>query len=273
MLDLGNGVYRFMLDGSFRPGAVDVDFQREHVERRRRRAGLAGNAEPRRSPRPSRSPAPRPTSSARSRRSGDQPETVVTLAGAGVGADVLNGLGYLEVTFRPSSGNAIDRATINGGELELRDAAGNLVPLTGTPIRVGTTDIYRYTFTGPLAAGTYTVTFVAGTFADSAGIPNQAKTESFRVEVADRDDPRPGPAAGPRPRRRSSRRGWIDVTFSAINGLPVSADSILDSGAELTLTSGSQTIVVDGTPVFVSRDDTLRRSRTATSSRATRAAR
>ena len=67
-----------------------------------------------------------------------------------------------------------------------------------------------------------------------------------------------------------SRRGWIDVTFGAINGLPVSADSILDSGAEFTLSSGSQTIVVDGTPVFLSRDDARRRSRTATSSPATR---
>ena len=52
-------------------------------------------------------------------------------------------------------------------------------------------------------------------------------------------------------------RGWIDVTFRTINDLPVSADSILDSAAELTLSSGSQTIVVDGTPVFVSRDDAL----------------
>src|SRR4029079_2663122 len=73
----------------------------------------------------------------------DQPETVVTLAGAGVGADVLNGLGYIEVRFRPSNGNQIDPATIDGGEIELRDAAGNLGPLTGPPGPAGPSAISR----------------------------------------------------------------------------------------------------------------------------------
>ena len=46
MIDLGNGVYRFMLDGSFRPGEVEVDLRGEHVERRLRRAARR-RAEPR----------------------------------------------------------------------------------------------------------------------------------------------------------------------------------------------------------------------------------
>ena len=62
------------------------------------------------------------------------------------------------------------------------------------PIRVGLSDTFRFTFTGALAAGVYTVTFfVAGSFSDSAGVVNQAETETFTVEPS-------------RPRRSSTRR-------------------------------------------------------------------
>ena len=232
VIDLGNGVYRFLLNGSFRPGEVEVDFVANT---------WSGTS--------ARGPPATPNLGFTSTflvagatgelvrtipAHGDQPETVVTLAGAGVGADVLNGLGYIEVRFRPSNGNQIDPATIDGGEIELRDAAGNLVPLTGAPVRVGTTDIYRYSFTGRLAAGIYTVNFLVGTFADSAGIPNQAKSESFRVEMPTARILDPGPQQV-LDRETLESRGWIDVTFRTINDLPVSADSILDSAAELTL--------------------------------------
>ena len=210
VLSLGNGVYRFMLDGTFRPGAVDVDFQANTWNFAPAR-GPPGNLA-------STSTFLVAGASGELVRtipaSGDKPETVVTLAGAGVGADVLNGLGYIEVRFRPSSGNSIDRATIDGNEIEVRNAAGNLVPLTGSPIRVGTTDIYRYSFSGALAAGTYTVNFLAGTFADTAGIPNQAKSESFRVEVPTATILDPGPKQV-LDREAVESRGWIDVTFSS----------------------------------------------------------
>ena len=44
-------------------------------------------------------------------------------AGQIVGTGVINGRHYLEVTFRPSSGHAINPATINGGEIVFKDPA------------------------------------------------------------------------------------------------------------------------------------------------------
>ena len=76
------------------------------------------------------SPARPPTSSA-------LPATGLSIGGATVGRVVLNALGYLEVTFRPPSGNTLEHTTINGDELQLTDAAGTTVALGSTLIRVG----------------------------------------------------------------------------------------------------------------------------------------
>ena len=78
---------------------------------------------------------------------------VASLNGASIGRDLINRQGYLEVTFRPASGNQIDAATINGDELTLLDAAGHQISFTGSPVREGTSNTWRYTFATPLTAG------------------------------------------------------------------------------------------------------------------------
>jgi len=181
---------------------------------------------------------------------GDTPETVVALGGSTVGKDVINGLSYLEVTFRPTNGNTLDGSSINGDELQLRDASGALIALGATPVRVGTTNTFRYSFAGTLASGKYTATFVTGSFVDSSGAANQEETESFTVANASAD------LADPRGNQQLSTglingRGWIDVTFGANSGQAVKPETITDSGAEFTLVASGDTIVVDGAAVLV----------------------
>src|SRR2546428_4763720 len=175
-----------MAHGDFRPGTVEVQFQQNTWDENPARGppGTGFNAQSTRSFTVAGATADLVRTIPAH---GDTPETVVALGGSTVGKDVVNGLGYLEVRFRPTSGNTIDSTTINGGELELRDAAGNLVTLGAAPTRVGVTDVYRYSFAGALAAGKYTASFVAGSFADTGGVVNVAETETFTVVVATAD--------------------------------------------------------------------------------------
>ena len=175
-------------------------------------------------------------------------QAIAGLSGATIGRDQFNLLGYLEVTFRGSSGNAVDHASINGGELELRDAAGNLVALSGTLTRVGLTDTYRYGLAAPLVSGAYSVTFVGGSFSDTAGVVNQAETEIFTLAVATAAlaDPTHATVID---RGELEGRGWVDVTFGAFGGQDFDPLSITDADAEITLTSPGSTIVVDGRAV------------------------
>ncbi len=106
---------------------------------------------------------------------------MVSLAGDSIGAGVINGQGYIEITFSPTVGNTIDPATITGNEIQISGPGAAPVTLTGTATREGTSNTWRYGFSGQLALGTYTVTFLAGAFADTAGIVNQAFTETFSV--------------------------------------------------------------------------------------------
>ena len=247
VIELGGGAFRFLLEGDFMPGDVLVTFIADKWSDNSPR-GPPGNlgftqrfnvvgatADLVRT-----LPA-----------HGDVPETIVALGGGEVGNDFINSRGYIEVTFRGASGNTVDNATINGGEVELRDADGHLIPLGATPIRVGLTNTYRYSFSGSLAPGKYTVTFVAGSFSDSGGVANQAETEDFTVELANAAiaDPVPGTTVS---REDLNSRGWIDVTFADLDGQSVDPDTILDDGAELTLSSSSgDTITVGGAPVLV----------------------
>ena len=248
VIRVGSDTWRYMLAGDFAPGAVEVRFAEDTW----------------RSKPPSTGP-PAIGNLAFSRAflvagatadlvrtipaTATADEKIVALGGAAIGRDLINGLGYLEVTFRPSSGNAVDHTSINGGELELRDANGTLVPLTGAPIRVGQTDTYRYTLGAPLALGRYTVTFVGGSFGDSAGIPNQVETEEFTVVAATAalDDPVAGQVihAGD-----LNGRGYVDVTFA---GTSVDTKTLFDSDAEVTISSSAgHKITIDGKPLQVS---------------------
>ena len=102
-----------------------------------------------------------------------------------------HGRGYIEITFRPTSGSRIDHDSIDGGEIVLRDAAG-------VEISLAVPGAGRHDRHLPLRASParwppalYTVDYVAGTFADVDGNLNLA-------------EPRRSP--WPTPRRRSSTR-------------------------------------------------------------------
>ena len=133
----------------------------------------------------------------------------------------------------------------------MRDANGNLLTLSGSPIRVGTTSIWQYAFTGSLADGTYTVTFLAGSFGDTSGITNQAASETFTVSEATTTLTAP-PTGGVENQADLNGRGWVDVTFPTVNGSAVLASSITSGTALFTLTDAAgDHLVIDGSPVLI----------------------
>ncbi|HSO69543.1 MAG TPA: hypothetical protein VLQ67_07855, partial [Arachnia sp.] len=189
----------------------------------------------------------------------DDPETPLDetgeatrpLSGATVGRDLLNQLKYLEIRFRGTSGFGIDHTTIGGGEIEFRGPDGALIAL-GAPVRVGTSDIYRFSFTATLPAGTYTVTFLAGRFADLGGNLNAAETETLYVTSPASSITNPG-AGSVVDAKEFTGRGWIDVTFPdfGLNGLLLDRSSITDADAEFSIRDANGDLVVIGTGVLV----------------------
>src|SRR5262249_42335123 len=147
------------------------------------------------------------------------------LAGRSVGRNVLNTRGFIAVNFRATDGHAINAATINGDEIELRDAQNNLITLRGPPERVTGTDTYKYAFNGPLAAGTYKVTIKGGSFADDTGVVNLEEVESFRVETptATLVDPVTGAVID---REVLNNRHYILVKFTPTTGAELDRSSI-----------------------------------------------
>ncbi len=137
--------------------------------------------------------------------------------GATIGRGQLAGQGYLEVVFRATSGSVLDHTSIDGDEITLKDAAGNVIAL-GAPQRVGDTTIYRYALTVPLAAGAFTVEYAAGSFTDVDGHANLFERETFAV--ADATAALADPAALDRIDREllNNERSWIDVTFTPVGG-------------------------------------------------------
>ena len=138
------------------------------------------------------------------------------LGGSSIYPAVLNGQGYIEVTFN-DSGDGIDAASIGGEEISISGTGVGTAVLDGTATLVSGTN-YRYAFTGEFVEGTVDVTFVAGSFADLAATPNTnaAETESFTVAT-----PPPAPAvqimddgdAG-----FSASGGWKDYSGAGYQG-------------------------------------------------------
>ena len=93
--------------------------------------------------------------------------TTATLSGGfekqAVGLSVVNNKKYIEVTFNPTGGATLNLASITGDEISLSGSALNGVALaSGTPLRVGTTNTFRYAFTGSFSAGVVNVAFKPG---------------------------------------------------------------------------------------------------------------
>ena len=247
VVDLGDGTFRYLLNGSFRPGQVNAEFNLTFLSSGGARAPpsnwkttqgfvVAGTS----------------ADAVRTDTDGTGKTTVTPLSGRSFGRDWINGLHYIEVRFTPTSGFVIDPTTVSGDELRLVGPGGAVITL-GTPVRVGTTDTWRYSFSGSLAAGAYTLTIQPGTFADTGGVSNQGETEEFTVVQ---------PASGLSNPLNGSRqsnadfnsRGWVDVTFAGAK-----AETVLDGSAEFSLaTAAGDTIVLVGAPVRLGSTDTYR---------------
>src|SRR6185503_6027514 len=102
-----------------------------------------------------------------------------------------------------------------------------------------------------LAAGSYTVSFVAGTFSDDGGFLNQAEDERFALTI-----PRGGLTSPVKGQVLDAAdfngRGWVDVFLTSFGGSQVSAASVTDDGAEITVTTTTgKTLTVDGRAMLV----------------------
>ena len=253
---LGNGVYRFLLQGSFALGQVTVTFAANSFYSTSARgppcpAALSTTGDCYGNLAASQSfSVIGPTADLVQTVPGTNgsPNTVVSLAGSSIGVNAINAQGYIEISFTPTYGNQIDPATINGNEIQITNSAGTVIPLSGAPVQEGTSNIWQYGFSGQLAVGTYTVTFLPGSFADTGGIVDQGSSEQFTVVAATASLSNP---AGGTVQNQATLNGgiWVDITFPNIGGLPVDPTS-LASGTQITIVDvANDTLALVGTPV------------------------
>ena len=239
-------MFRLHLDGDLRPGTLTLVFDLTELNSDGARAPPADWTDDQ-----TINVAGATADAVRTGTDADGNPTVTALSGRSVGRDWINNRKYIEVRFSPTNGYAIDPASINGGEVVLTGPNGTVA--LGAPVRVGTSDIWRFSFTGNLVAGAYTISFVAGSFRDTNGTANQAETEAFYVAA-----PSSGltnPTDGQKLTTVDfNSRGWIDVTFAGAK-----PESVLDDLAEFTITSSSdETIILVGKPVRLNGGDTYR---------------
>ena len=249
---LGGGAVRYLLTGSFVPGTLMLTFKLDLLNNVDARGPPDGWTQTQLA-----TVAGSTADLVRSGTAQDGTPTLTAIGGTVVARDQLNSRHYLEVRFSPSSGYDIDPATINGGELVLTGPGGTIT--LGSPVRIGTSSVWRYSFAGALADGLYTLTFVAGSFADTHGTANLAETERFTVAGTTSGLYNPG-GGSTTTTANLNGRGWVDVTFTGADPA-----SILDSAAEFTLiaspTGGSgspYTLTLVGAPVRIGTTDKYR---------------
>ena len=100
-----------------------------------------------------------------------------------VGLSVINGRHYIDVRYKPTSGSALDAASIRRRcEFTLSGAGAKNITGVAAPVLVaGTTDTYRYAITGNFENGAVAVNFVANGFVDTAGYGNLADTSTLTL--------------------------------------------------------------------------------------------
>ena len=154
-----------------------------------------------------------------------------------IGVTQLNGNGYIDVTFRATSGNAMDSDSITDelGEFTLKCAAASNVEILDDQVEKVGDNTYRYPFnTDPqkkFGVGIVTIEFIENSWADSAGFSNLAETERFFVEAltADLVDPL---HTGTADLNIINDRGYVLVEFHDDTGYGLDEASILDSGSQ-----------------------------------------
>ena len=257
VLGVGNGTYRYLIDGSFRPGEVIVTLKLDLLNGGGARGPPAGWTDTQ-SFSVVGTTADLVRSDTVTATDGSTSVVVTAIGGRNLGRDWFNAKHYLEVRFSGTNGYAIDPATINGDELRLVGPGGAVIVL-GSPVRVGTTDVWRYFFSGSLAAGEYALTFQPGSVRDTGANANQVETERFWL-VATSDGLTDPVNGSTQTTNDFNGRTWIDITFSGAK-----PDSVLDNQAEFTVkgvrngvATNTYDLIVVGNPVRLGNSDVYR---------------
>ena len=110
----------------------------------------------------------------------DVPSAALTDPVGHIGRDELNNRDTFDVTFTPAAGGTLNAASITTATVTLTGATAGVV-ITGVA-RVGSSNTFRFTFSGSFGAGDVAVT-VNNTWRDAAGNVPLAVTRHFTVEV------------------------------------------------------------------------------------------
>ena len=151
------------------------------------------------------------------------------------------GVSYIDVTFRATGSNQIMPGSITdvgGGSQDTEfslsgaGAAGVMVRTDLAPTQIPSTNIYRFYVTGTFGAGEVVVAFVGGSWQDSGGYTNLAKSESFLVHelTAVLANPVQGSVID---LAALNAQGYLDISFGKHNGTSLVPSSI--DGDEISL--------------------------------------
>ena len=212
---LGGNRFRFFLDGAFVPGEVDLSFA----------AGAFSD------------------SNGYSNAAASFSVTVLGPTGAlvdpasnaTVGANGMNGEGYIDIPFTVPSGSSLDPTTMSNlaGTFTLSGATGFSIDTTQAPVLVLHADgshtwVYRFWTTGAYTSGTVQVVFNPGTFTGPVAPAN------FIVDGV-----------------ATPNIHHLDVQLTPTAGNTIDLASINDTAPELALSgpgAGSLTLVADAAP-------------------------
>ena len=224
-IHLANGVYRYLVSGTYATGPVTVAFAAGKVTDSRGHTNAAST------------------------------ETFTVLGPTAALADpasnstaspnTLNLEGYLDVAFTAPAGKTIDSSTITdaGAEFTLSGTgtAGWSLDTTMAPILVstnGNTSVYRYWTTGAYTSGTVSITFIPGSYGFTDGT-----TSTFTGPVSPQSFTVDGVA--------TPNVHYLDVLLTPTSGDSLTLSTITDSTPEFTLTGagvGTVELLADAAP-------------------------
>ena len=155
-LKLANGVYRYLVTGTYSTGTVTVSFAAAVTD-----SNTFTNA----------------ASTESFTVLGPTAALAGPMPNSGVGSDALDLEGYLDVAFTAPAGKTIDPATVTDtadAEFTLSGSgtAGWSIDATKAPILVstsGSTDVFRYWTSGTYTSGTVSITFIQGSYGFTDG--------------------------------------------------------------------------------------------------------
>jgi len=162
---------------------------------------------------------------------------------------------YIDISYKPSSGEELDASSIIDGapEFSLSGAGTAGVVLSGNiPTLLPGTMIYRYYFDGAFTEGAVNIDFIAGTWQDIT-TTNLAQTKGFTIVALTASVVDPG-AVSSIDRTTLNTRKYIDISFNTIAGTALNAASVIDATPEFILSgTGKGTAALDPSvaPVLV----------------------